>query len=178
MNRLTAIFLALVLAAAAHAAAANDEAGVYLETEDFLAQSFPEGVPAPKALWVTGELKERVRAVLGHDLGRLRVRYWASGPRTAWILDEIGKTEPISVGIVVDAGQIEDVKILAFRESRGWEVRYPFFTDQFSGVGLTDKDRLDGRVDGISGATLSVRAVKRVVAAALLLSERVVSSDG
>ncbi len=78
----------------------------------------------------------------------------------------------------MEAGRIEDVKVLVFRESRGWEVRYPFFTDQFSGVGLTDKNRLDGRVDGISGATLSVRAVKRVVAVALLLSERVVSSDG
>ncbi|MCV6604514.1 MAG: FMN-binding protein, partial [Porticoccaceae bacterium] len=70
---------------------------------------------------------------------------------------------------------IEQVKILEFRESRGWEVRYPFFTKQFIGVGLAHKKRyrLDSHIDGITGATLSVRAVKKVATLALFFHRQV-----
>ena len=67
----------------------------------------------------------------------------------------------------------ERVRVLEFRETRGWEVRYPFFTDQFSGAHLSNGQRdaqLDQQIDGITGATLSVRAVTRAVQAALYLS--------
>ncbi|RMD70411.1 MAG: FMN-binding protein, partial [Gammaproteobacteria bacterium] len=138
----------------------------------FLKETFGE-VPKPRLLWITKDLKKGIRDILGHDLGVLRLRYWQEGKRTAWILEEIGKEEPITVGIVVNGGRIERIKVLAFRESRGWEVRYPFFTDQFKGAGL-DKDKaLDRPIDGISGATLSVRALKKLARLALFLHSQV-----
>lgn len=58
------------------------------------------------------------------------------GHESAWVLNEIGKDLPITIGVAVQQGTIEMVRILWFRESRGWEVRYPFFTDQFHDASL------------------------------------------
>ena len=99
------------------------------------------------------------------------------GDRTAWVIDEIGKERPITIGVVVADGRIESVDVLAFRESRGGEVRYPFFTKQYKNLGLKDGDRLDGHVDGITGATLSVWAVTKVSRLALVLHSEVIRND-
>ncbi len=63
--------------------------------------------------------------------------------------------------------------MLEFRESRGWEVRYPFFTRQFEDARLNGKDRLDRDIDSITGATLSVHAVTRVARVALIMHDTV-----
>ena len=84
-------------------------------------------------------------------------------------MDEIGKEKLITAGFVINNGQIEQVKILIFRESRGWEVRHDFFIDQFKQAKLKDNHQLDKNIDNISGATLSVRAVRKLAQIALLL---------
>lgn len=147
--------------------------GTYQEPEDFLNEVFNNNVPQVEKLWIKGEVRDKVRSVLDHDLGVLRVSYWRKENRTAWILEEIGKSLPITVGIVVNDNKIETVRILIFRESRGWEVRYPFFTDQFSEATLVDNNELDKGIDGISGATLSVRAVTRLTMLALYFHQQV-----
>jgi hypothetical protein len=153
------------------------EAGRYIETDAYLAGVFPDEVPAASTLWIAGELREDVERMLGHRFASLRVRYWFDGARSAWILDEIGKELPITIGVSVASGAVENVRVLEFRESRGWEVRYPFFTDQFVDARLGSDEHLDRRIDGITGATLSVRAVTRIARIALLMHEHVASSD-
>ena len=61
---------------------------------------------------------------------------------------------------------------MAFRESRGWEIRHDFFTAQYRGLGLAADGALSREVDGITGATLSVRAVNRAARLALWLAAR------
>lgn len=139
----------------------------------FLTESFAGPAPATQMLWLTPELKTRAAKVLDHPYAGMRVKYWREGNRTAWVIDEIGKERPITIGVVVSAGHIEQVKVLAFRESRGGEVRYPFFTKQFVNAGLKDGDRLDRTIDGITGATLSVWAVTKVSRLALLFHSEV-----
>lgn len=146
--------------------------GVYQEPSDFLAESFDGEIPSSQTLWVVRDMREEVKEILGHPLGAMRVRYWQREGRTAFVLEEIGKTEPITVGLVVEAGRLSRVKVLEFRESRGWEVRYPSFTDQFSGASLNDKQKLDRDIDGVSGATLSVRALTKLARLALYLEAR------
>lgn len=141
-------------------------------TEDFLSRHLSSTArQTPKVLWITGELRQRAEDILDHAFGPLRIRYWGEGERTLWILDEIGKELPITIGLVVDGDKIVDVKIIAFRETRGGEVRYPFFTDQFRGLGLDSdrENRLEGHIDGITGATLSVAAVRKIAILALVL---------
>jgi|TARA_Y100000310_G_scaffold345027_1_gene461267 hypothetical protein len=150
------------------------EAGAetYLDRGAFLRHAFHGQAPAAEILWLSPQDRHQATVILGHPYAGLRVRYWLRNGRSAWILDEIGKDKPITIGLVIEANHIVDLRILAFRESRGGEVRYPFFTDQFRGLGLQSDQRLDGMVDGITGATLSVRAVKRIANFALYLERR------
>jgi hypothetical protein len=143
--------------------------GAYQDPEAFVREAFDGAPPEPSRLWLDPALKARVQEVLGRDLGVLRVRYWGRDRRTAWVLDEIGKEQPITTGVVVVDGEIVQIKVLVYRESRGFEVRYPFFTDQFRGARLREGLDLDREIDGISGATLSVRALTKLARLALLL---------
>jgi hypothetical protein len=161
----TTLVLCLLLTVGANTLAES----VDQEPETFINEVFAGKPPAPEVLWITRSLQESITEILGHAPDTLRVRYWGEKHRTAWILEEIGKERPITVGLVVDNGRMETVKVLAFRESRGWEVRYPFFTDQFKGARLTRENGLDQSIDGISGATLSVRALKKLATLALFL---------
>jgi len=178
MQRLSILFRKLfpvfVMALLCSAAAAR---GTYLTAEEFLAQTFPERLPEPDVIWLTGERNAVVNDLLGHRYSSLRVRYWSRGPRSAWILEEIGKEQPITAGFVIDEGRLEQVKVLVFRESRGWEVRHPFFTDQFKNAQLDTDRRLDRNIDGISGATLSVRAMKKLAELALFLDSEARNTD-
>jgi hypothetical protein len=148
------------------------EAGQYLSVPDFLGEAFDDIQPAAKVFWLSSELKQQIYDLTGRKFPLLRVRYWQRGERTAWILDEIGKEMPITIGVVIEGGAIQQLRILAFRESRGWEVRHPFFTKQFDGLSLNTSSALDGRIDSITGATLSVRAVTHVARVALLLAQQ------
>jgi hypothetical protein len=150
--------------------------GVYQSPEAFLAEVFGETPPEPAVIWLTGEVRDGYERIMEGRPPQLRLRYWAQEARSTWILEAIGKEEPITAGFVVAEGRLERVKVLEFRESRGWEVRYPFFTNQFPGAGLNGDERLDRAIDGISGATLSVRAMDRMARLALFLHKQVVKS--
>jgi hypothetical protein len=150
-------------------AMAND---VYQQPEDFISEVFAGKPPKLRLLSLTDSARKEIKAILGRDLGVTRLRYWGEDGRTAWILEEIGKEQPITTGIVVNKGKLELLKVLIYRESRGSEVRYPFFTDQFKGATLEKDDELDRSIDGISGATLSTRALTKLVRLALYLHQQ------
>jgi hypothetical protein len=145
--------------------------GVYQSNEDFLAETFNGNVPKSQVIWLKGDVREKVTDILGHPYQGLRIRYWQQDERSAWILEEIGKEQPITFGIVVDDDRIEHIKVLAFRESRGYEIRYPAFGQQFAGAQLDDMS-LDRHIDGISGATLSVWAMTAIARMALYLADQ------
>lgn len=158
-------------AVATTTAVASSPAGqqVYQTPEDFVAGSFDGAPPEPQVLYLKGETKQAVRGLLGHRYRSIRIRYWLRGKRSAWVLEEIGKERPITTGFVINDGAIERTRVLIFRESRGWEVRHDFFTDQFIDARLDGRSRLSVHIDNISGATLSVRAVKNLSRVALYL---------
>jgi hypothetical protein len=166
---LHAVLVVSVIACAGFATAQ----GTYMEPEAFMEETFPDGVPDPEVLWLIGEIETGVDEIMGHPLGELRVRYWRKDGRSAWILEEIGKEQPITTGIVIDQGRIERIEVLIYRESRGWEVRHDFFTRQFEGAELQDDGELDRTIDNISGATLSVRALTKLARLALYLDKQV-----
>jgi len=159
---------------------------VYQKPEDFLHEIFGGALPAPRFVWLDVELQKSMTAVLGHPYTQARIRYWRDGARTVWILDEIGKEFPITAAFVVaseakstDKKNASDVKhtddkialarVLVYRETRGDEIHIPAFLNQFFGLHLSDQ-KLTGKVDGITGATLSVGAMKKMAHAALVLN--------
>lgn len=141
--------------------------GVYQSGPDFIAEVFAPRQPEAGVLWFNDSIRQQAEKILGHRVLGLRVRYHQSAGKTAWILNEIGKEMPITIGVFIDQGKISSVKILAYRESRGGEVRYPAYMAQYQGASLTDRYKLDKSIDGITGATLSVWAVNKVAALAL-----------
>jgi len=150
---------------------------VYQQPDDFLGETFSANVPEPAVIWLSGERKQFVRQLLGHRYSTLRVRYWRQKQRSAWVLEEVGKDLPITIGLVINNGLLEQIKVLVFRESRGWEIRHPFFTDQFQSARLDEDNTLDRDIDGISGATLSVRAMKNMATLALFLDAELRKQD-
>ena len=142
--------------------------GVYQTDDAFLSETFDGNVPKSSVIWIQGDLRKTVADILSHKYSGMRIRYWQQNERSAWILNEIGKEQPITFGVVIDAGKVAHVKVLAFRESRGWEIRYPAFTRQFSNAALVGLE-LDRHIDGVSGATLSVWAMTAVTRLALYL---------
>jgi hypothetical protein len=144
-------------------------ASVYETQPEFLSRAFPDSPPEPGILWLSGDRKATVRQLLGHDYPALRLRYWCREERSAWVLEEIGKDLPITVGIIIDKDHIQNLRVLTYRENRGGEVATPAFTDQFDHAALQGNRELDVSIDGISGATLSVQALTRLAALALFL---------
>lgn len=144
----------------------------YLTRDAFLEIAFGKEPTQLQTLWLTQKTRDAAKDTVSWLPPGLRVRYWTSGERTAWVMEDIGKIKPITIGVVIRDSQIERIEVLAFRESRGWEIRYPFFTAQFRGLTLQGDGYLSDSIDGITGATLSVRAVERVARAALWLDAR------
>lgn len=152
-------------------------AEVYLEPDKFIENSFQGTPPEPQFLWITDDLKQGVKNIMGDHYRLLRVRYWQSGQRTAWILEEIGKYEPITAGFIANGNELEQMKVLIYRESHGREVRHSYFTDQFKTVSLTPDNKLSQHIDGISGATLSVNALTKLGQLALYLHKHVMENQ-
>lgn len=167
-RRLCRVALAALAMTAAFSVSGED----YLTRDDFLRLAFGDAAPEMQTLWLTDETRAAAREAVGWAPAALRLRYWRSGEQTAWILEDIGKEKPITLGIAVAGERIVRVDVLAFRESRGWEIRYPFFTDQFAGISLAEDGYLSEHIDGITGATLSVRATERMARLALWLDAR------
>lgn len=87
----------------------------------------------------------------------------------AVISEEIGKYRPITfmVGVTPEL-RVRDVAVLAYRESRGGDVRRKRFLSQYRGKSVGSPIDSNRDIINISGATISVRSmnagVKRVLA--------------
>jgi hypothetical protein len=106
---------------------------------------------------------------MGSKYKKVLMRYWVGGQRTAWIINRIGKVKPITAGFIIENCKIVSIHVLVYRESHGWEIKYPSFRDQFKGIGMKDDYKLDKDIDGISGATLSVNSMRIMTSLALAM---------
>jgi hypothetical protein len=151
---------------AGHACAQTNAA---ITMESYGARYFSGENSSWQTLWINKAQREQIEKILNHSFSQIRIRYWGQGSRTGWIFEEIGKELPITVGVIVEDEKIVDLTVLEYRESRGGEVVYPFFTGQFNAASLTQgkKIGLDKSIDGITGATMSVRALKKIATLAL-----------
>ena len=150
---------------------------VYQTPDSFVEQAFAGQPPKPQVIWLTGEIRNKATEILGRTTGVLRLRYWHVKQRSTWILEEIGKEKPITTGFIVEENQLKKVKVLIFRESRGWEVERDAFAKQYQGATLTEDMQLNRHIDGISGATLSVNAINKLSRLALYLHQQIMQKQ-
>ncbi len=166
-TRLTWMILCLLGLASSVPALAR---GTYFTLDQIQQEVFADASSAAsKALWLNAEQKQAIASVLQHPFHKARIKYWRSGERNLWVLSEIGKEKPITFAVITRAGVLERIEVMAFREVRGDEIRMPAYTAQFREQTLTTEQELANSVDGISGATYSVRSMKKVAKLALLL---------
>ena len=76
-------------------------ATVYETHAEFLNRAFSNLPPQPGIVWLSGERTSTVGELLGHDYPALRLRYWCQAVRSAGVLAEVGKEQPITVGVGV-----------------------------------------------------------------------------
>lgn len=146
----------------------------YQSPDDFVREAV-QGSDAqpvlPKVFWLDKAAQEEISKILSHPYPQARLRYWRKGATSVWILEEIGKEYPITAGFVITGDQISRAQVLVYRETRGMEIHLPGFLKQFTGRHL-DANKLDHKIDGIAGATLSVNAMVKMAQVALLLNQK------
>jgi hypothetical protein len=175
MNKYLSLCIFVLIMFFSHASSAAK--GVYQTPEEFISNAFVDVKPQANVIWLTKEDKAVVADILQHKFNRMRIRYWQAGDETVWVLNEIGKEMPITMGVHIKNYHINRLKVLTYRESRGDEVRHEFFSKQFINARLNEDNRLSQNVDGITGATLSVRATKKVARLALWLNTKVMATS-
>ncbi len=153
----------------------------YQSPADFVQQVFnlnaDEAPLTPSVIWLDKSLQESISAILGHPYPQARLRYWCKAETCVWILDEIGKEFPITAGFVVQGDTLRRAQVLIYRESRGMEIHLPRYLDQFRDLHSAN-NQLSRKIDGISGATLSCRAMTKMARLALFLNQQVSDKAG
>ncbi len=144
---------------------------VYQKPSDFIRSVCGGSIPTTRTLTLTASHQSKIRRLMGHEYRPSKVRYWMSGRRMVVILEEVGKTQPITTGFVVSGGKIELVKMLIYRETIGAEVRRTSFTNQFKGATIGSNGKLTRRINNIAGATLSTRAFMEMGRVAVYLDQ-------
>jgi thiamine biosynthesis lipoprotein len=87
-----------------------------------------------------------------------------------FVAEEIGLYKPITFMVKVGPNhKVESVHVMVYRESRGGEVRRRRFLKQYEGKSTKSRIRINRDIVGVSGATLSVRAMNAGVKKALAL---------
>ena len=159
---------------------------VYLTEQEALAKAFP-GVDSVRAAVWAPDLPQRRR--IERRLGwRLE-----AGPFTVYagyqagevvgystVGEEVGLYRPITFMVKVSPeGKVDGVWVMVYRESRGGEVRRRRFLAQHDGKTADSPMRINRDIIGVTGATLSVRALNAgVKKAATLIDVGFVSRDG
>ena len=147
---------------------------VYLTNEQALDKAFPKADTLWNEAWTpTQQERRQIERRLGWRLEEESfIIYHASknGQHQGYaiITNQIGLYKPITFLVKVKPDlKVGGVWIMVYRESRGGQVKRQRFLTQYKNKKSTSHIRLNRDIVGISGATLSVRAlnagVKRVL---------------
>ena len=137
---------------------------VYLTKKQAFEIAFPGADEIKKErLWPTKEEIHAIEEIYMYKIYETRFTFYTgikNGKSMGSMLIDniIGKSFPITFMTVLNTdGTVRDVEIMVYREPQGWEVRYKSFRSQFYGK---DASSNSNEILSISGATLSVRAIK------------------
>ncbi|MHB9108406.1 MAG: FAD:protein FMN transferase [Armatimonadota bacterium] len=137
----------------------------YLSKKEALKLAFKDAEVVEQKVTARKEQLEQIRKLAGIKTLPPEFSYFQGtlkGKTTGFAIidDVIGKTHPITYLLAVEPdGTVAMVEIMAYRESRGGEVRQKSFLKQFKGKTIKDKLRMREDIKHIAGATLSCRSV-------------------
>ncbi len=150
---------------------------VYLTPEDAAKLTFPESDSIRlEVITLTQDQKRLIEERIGWQFPELTFDCFigeTNGKIDGWafIQHTIGKHKAMTYMVGVDPdGEVTNVEVLVYRESRGSEVRKKRFNYQYHGKTIEDPIRINRDVLNISGATMSVRSMSAGVKRALVLA--------
>ena len=151
---------------------------VYLTPEDASKLMFPKSESIRQTtLTLTPEQKNRIQDRIGWKFPEMSFDCFigeTQGQTDGWAIIQhtIGKHKPMTYMVgVTPEGEISNVEVLVYRESRGSEVRTKRFNYQYEGKNLSDPIRINRDIINISGATMSVRSMSAGAKRVLVLVE-------
>ncbi len=149
---------------------------VYLTEEAALEKAFPAADTVWSETWVpSAKERRRIERRLGWRLAEESFevhRGMKKGESTGYAVvgEQIGLYRPITFMVkVTPEGRVESVRVMVYRESRGGEVRRGRFLSQYKGKSTKDPIRINRDIIGVTGATLSVRAINAGVKKSLAI---------
>ncbi|MEM8593250.1 MAG: FMN-binding protein [Pseudomonadota bacterium] len=122
--------------------------------------------------WLKKTQKEALKRLFEPTYLPIRFKYSKVEHGHDWLIKEYGKEQLIDYKVRVKHNAIASIQVMEYRESYGGEIKQSRFRDQFVGATLRPVKQsyaLSKRIDGISGATISVNSTKRIAAMALFL---------
>jgi len=156
---------------------------IYFTEGEALVKVFGKDAQVAAEDWVPDEdQRERIESALGRRLTETgfvfhRGRQGERDLGWAIVLEEKGRFKPITFMVQVKQdGEVGMVLVMVYRESRGDGVKRQRFLKQFRDRDVDDTLRLNRNIVGVSGATLSSRALTAGVRKALVLGS--VNSGG
>ena len=153
---------------------------IYLTPEEAAKLMFPDSQTIRKEiLTLTPEQKDLIQRRIGWNFPETSFECYigeTDGKIDGWALvqNTIGKHKPMTymVGVNPD-GEVINVEVLIYRESRGSEVRKKRFNYQYEGKTVYDPIRINRDIINISGATMSVRSMSAGVKRTLVIVDEV-----
>ena len=144
---------------------------VYLSPKDFVSSHIEDFSNHLELILLEDKHQKEIESLIGNTYTNQVIRFWEKNNTRVWILEDIGKTEYITIGFVTKNKQIKSAEILIYRESHGHEISMKSFTSQLKDIELDSQKSLNKKIHNIAGATLSVSTVKRMSKLALYLDE-------
>ncbi len=122
-------------------------------------------------LAVRGDVKLLCKEVLGYEYPVGAIIYRRNNDISAWQVATRGKHGLITSSVIIEKGRIIDWRVLSSQEVRGRQVTKRRYLKQFAGISLVESSKLSKRVDAISGATITSKAMTDAAILALRLEE-------
>ncbi|MDH4360382.1 MAG: FMN-binding protein [Nitrospirota bacterium] len=150
---------------------------IYMTPEEAARLMFPESDHIrPEVITLSPEQKQLIEERIGWHFPETTFECFVGETKGridgwAFIQNTIGKHKPMTYMVGVDPqGEVINVEVLVFRESRGSEVRKKRFNYQYQGKTAYDPIRINRDIINISGATMSVRSMSAGVKRVLVLA--------
>ena len=158
---------------------------VYLTLDEAVAKMFPKADSVWTETWApTATERRKIERRLGWRFADSTVvvhRGLQDGKDLGYALvgNEIGLYHPMTFMVKISSKRkVESVHMMVYRESRGGEVRRRRYMAQYKGKTLRSPIRINRDIIGVTGATLSVRALNAGVKKALAIVDTAYPKEG
>ena len=126
-------------------------------------------LPGHSYIIINEDIQDNIKKILKDTYHLPIIKYWKAGNKVGFVLEAIGKHEFITTGYIVENNKIIDAKVLIYRENYGYEIKHDYFLDQIIGNSVKKNGKLVKSIANISGATLSVKAMRKLSKLSLYL---------